>query len=127
MSGRWDQSDPYDAWDEEDPEGPQACDFGDEDDETPTVPCPGCHRPIPDFADRCPYCGDWVVQTAGEPSRRNRWFVIVVIAVVGFVVMGGKKGEEAFVADEEVAEQETPEETPAEEVVTEEVPEDETI
>jgi hypothetical protein len=74
------------AWDDEeldDPEGPQECDLAadadDEDDETPTVPCPHCRREIPDFADRCPYCGDWVVQRAGD-GRRSLWFVAALVA-----------------------------------------------
>jgi len=70
-------------WPLDDPEGPQEHDLIDEDeDETPTVPCPHCHRPVPDFADRCHHCGHWIVQTAGPSARHNLWFVAVVIAVI---------------------------------------------
>ncbi|MCK4342774.1 MAG: hypothetical protein KAY37_13735 [Phycisphaerae bacterium] len=88
MPGRFDQDDLYDeAWEIDDPEGPQECDLiDDDDDETPAVPCPNCRRPVPDFADRCPYCGEWIVQSTGVPTRRNVWFVVVVLAVIAAFV-----------------------------------------
>lgn len=83
MSPRYDQPDYDDAWDEDDPDAPQARDVTDEDDdETPTVPCPSCRRPVPDFAERCPYCGDWIVPGIRRPGRRSLWFVIVVFIVL---------------------------------------------
>ncbi len=69
--------------DEDDPDAPQARDLTDENaDDTPTVPCSHCRRDIPDFADRCPYCGDWVVQSSGPSARRNLWFILLVILAV---------------------------------------------
>ena len=55
-----DEPDERPGWEDqelgEDPEGPQPCDLIDQDDEeTPTVPCPGCGRAVPDFVDRCPH------------------------------------------------------------------------
>ena len=83
MSPRYGQSDYDEAWDEGDPDAPQARDVTDEDDdETPTVPCPSCRRPVPDFADRCPYCGDWIVQGVHMPARRSLWFIILVLIVL---------------------------------------------
>ena len=79
MPGHADQPD----WDEDDRDAPQDADLTDEDeDETPTVPCPHCGREIPDFADRCPYCGDWVVQSSGPAARRSFWFILLVAFVV---------------------------------------------
>jgi hypothetical protein len=89
MPGRFDQPEPYDEeWDSGDLEAPQQRDLTDEDeDETPTVPCPSCGRPIPDFADRCHHCGDWVVQTAGPPARTRPWFIAaVLIALLSILV-----------------------------------------
>ena len=88
MSARYDPPDcDDDTWDEDDPDAPQARDVSDEDDdETPTVPCPNCRRPVPDFVDRCPYCGDWIVQTAGAPARHNLWFIIAAIAALAVFV-----------------------------------------
>jgi hypothetical protein len=85
MPGRFDEPE-FDEWDD-DPEGPQACDLtDDDDDETPTVPCPQCRRPIPDFVDRCPYCGNWVVQSAGTAGSSRPWLVIAaLLALAAFV------------------------------------------
>jgi|YNPNPStandDraft_1061719.scaffolds.fasta_scaffold274715_2 hypothetical protein len=81
MSPRHDEPE-FEDWGDEADE-PQERDLVDEDeDETPTVPCPSCRRPVPDFADKCPYCGDWIVQSSGEPARRNAWFVVLVVLVV---------------------------------------------
>jgi hypothetical protein len=82
MSARFDPPE-YDDW-EDDPEAPQERDLvgqDEDDDETPTVPCPSCHAPIPEFADRCPYCGDWVVQ-GGQPPGRAKWFILVAILLL---------------------------------------------
>ncbi len=85
MAPRYDDRE-YAEW-EEDPEGPQDTDLtADEDDETPTVPCSGCGRKIPDFADRCPYCGDWVVQSAGAAHPR-RWLVVVAVLLVAAILL----------------------------------------
>ena len=84
MPNCYDEPD-HNEW-QDDPEGPQACDLTDDDeDETPTVPCPGCQRPIPDFADRCPYCGDWVVQRAGTNGLRPWLIVVAVVLIVAFL------------------------------------------
>jgi hypothetical protein len=84
MPGRFDPADSHDAgWEEEDPDAPQERDLTDDDeDETPTVPCPHCRREVPDFADRCPYCGDWIVQSSCAPARRRVWFIVIVLIVV---------------------------------------------
>jgi len=85
MSGRYDADD--EAFGQEDPEGPQKRDLVDEDEEeTPTVPCPSCGRDVPDFADRCPYCGDWIVQASGESSHGRVWLILAALAaLVGFL------------------------------------------
>lgn len=89
MPSRFEQPDsPEPEWDEEDRDGPQECDLtADRDEETPTVPCPGCDREIPDFVDRCPYCGDWVVQSSGAPARRSPWFILLVLVAVVLILM----------------------------------------
>jgi ribosomal protein S27E len=89
MSGRFEPPEEFDDWEAEDPEGPQGRDLDrDEEDETPTVPCPGCGEQIPDFADRCPYCGDWVVQSAGRRARPPLWLIVTVLVLIaGFLMI----------------------------------------
>jgi DNA-directed RNA polymerase subunit RPC12/RpoP len=84
MPGRFDPADSHDAgWEAEDPDAPQERDLtDDEEDETPTVPCPHCRREVPDFADRCPYCGEWIVQSSGAPAGRSAWFILIVLIAV---------------------------------------------
>jgi hypothetical protein len=63
-------------------------DMDDEDaDETPTVACPNCGREVADFADRCPHCGDWIVQGgATGAGRPNVWLIVIAAAlIVAFV------------------------------------------
>jgi len=75
------------GWGPDDSDAPRDIDLiDDDDDETPTVPCPKCRKAIPDFTDRCPYCGNWVVQGAGD-RRRSPWLVLmVVVVIICFVV-----------------------------------------
>jgi len=86
MAPRYDDDREYTEW-EDDPEGPQDDDLtDDEDGETPTVPCTHCRRDIPDFADRCPYCGAWVVQSAGA-TRPRPWIYVVVAVLLGAILL----------------------------------------
>lgn len=87
MAPRIEQSDDDQDWEELDPEGPQARDLNRDDDETATVPCPHCRRPVPDFVDRCPYCGDWIVQSSGAPRRNLALIVLVTLALLIILVL----------------------------------------
>lgn len=82
-------------WEEETiDEGPQDIDleaYGEDVDETVTAPCPVCGREIPEFADRCPYCENWVVQGAtstGSSSGRSWVFIVAaLLALLGFILV----------------------------------------
>jgi hypothetical protein len=85
MPGRWESEETGEPW-SEDPDAPQERDLSHDDDDTATVPCPSCGQPVPDFAERCHHCGDWIVPGSGAPSRRGPLFVIIVLMVlVAFV------------------------------------------
>jgi hypothetical protein len=73
-------------WDPDDRDAPLECDLarGGDEDEAETVPCPHCRREVPDFADRCHHCGEWIVQSAGA-HQRNLWYLPVVIIVLAIV------------------------------------------
>lgn len=67
-------------------EGPEDADLED-DDETVTVPCPHCGEPIPELADRCPYCGDWVVQGGVRgPAARGPLYIMLAVICVGLIL-----------------------------------------
>jgi hypothetical protein len=88
MPAHSDQPDEFEPpWDDEDRDAPQERDLTDSDDETPTVPCPSCRREIPDCADRCPYCGDWVVQSSGTPARHRLGFVLLVLIAILLILV----------------------------------------
>lgn len=68
---------------DDDPEAPQASDLDDDDDEeTATEPCPNCDQQIAEFAEQCPYCGEWITHAAPAASRRGLAYVIVVVLVI---------------------------------------------
>ena len=70
-----------------DPEGPQSCDLDADDAETPTIPCPNCGAEVPDMADRCPYCGDWIVQggQTGVSARSVVFAAVVLLTIVALL------------------------------------------
>ncbi len=84
-----------DDWDADDPDAPQERDLdkgtgndsvgGDDNADTPTEPCPSCGREVADTADKCPYCGDWIVPGAGG-ARRTPWFTLIVCLALAIVL-----------------------------------------
>ena len=60
-----------------------------EDDET--VPCPYCHKPVYEDAERCPACGNYLSRE-DAPSRPATWLVVTVIICLAIVlawIIGG--------------------------------------
>ena len=49
------------------------------DDEEPTVPCPYCHKPLPEDAPRCPYCENYISREDAPPSRKPWWIILGVL------------------------------------------------
>jgi uncharacterized paraquat-inducible protein A len=70
----------------EDPEGPQECDLLATDDEVDTVPCPNCGAEIPEMADHCPRCSEWVVQ-GGDRPMSNRTLLIAAVVFLALLLI----------------------------------------
>lgn len=54
-------------------------DDDDSDDEGSTVPCPYCHRSIPEDVPRCPYCENYISDEDAPPARKPWWIIIGVL------------------------------------------------
>jgi hypothetical protein len=75
---RW--PDDEDDWDD-DIEADEGDDYDVSDDEDePTIPCPYCHRPIHEEAERCPHCEQYVSQEDAPPARKPWWILVGVAA-----------------------------------------------
>jgi hypothetical protein len=85
MPARYDESECESQWDADDPDGPQESDRDDaEDQESETVPCPHCHRPVYEDADRCPHCGQYVLP--GHAGGRRGWWPIAAVAATAVLL-----------------------------------------
>lgn len=82
---RW-TGDSGDDWRGDDPlddrEGPQECDVESDSDDLAVVPCPACRRDVSELADRCPHCGDWIVQDAAAGSARKPLLIVIAILLL---------------------------------------------
>ncbi len=84
-----------DDWDdpEEDWETTDGGDVGDEDgwDEPGVRACPRCAEMISEDAQKCPHCGDWILDEDDSPAvQRSRgvlWPIIIGMLVVALIWM----------------------------------------
>ena len=56
------------------------------DDDSETVPCPSCGRDIFEDAERCPWCGDYVVADTSALSGRPSWWIVLGLLGVAAVI-----------------------------------------
>jgi predicted nucleic acid-binding Zn ribbon protein len=73
--------DPEDDWEEESDSDEDDFDGSDDAEEEPTVPCPYCHKPIHEDAQRCPYCENYISEEDAPPRRKPWWIIIGALAV----------------------------------------------
>ena len=67
-----------DDWDEPD-EDWDGDDWGDDDDDLDdTIPCPYCHEPIHEDAQRCPHCEHYISAEDAPPARKPWWIILGV-------------------------------------------------
>jgi hypothetical protein len=80
-----------DSWNEDElDEGelPDEADTTAEDDSVDLVPCPACGADVPDLADRCPACGQWITPGAGGGlSARVKMIVLLIVVLVAAGVL----------------------------------------
>lgn len=72
----WDEDEESD--DQLHPEGPDASEMNDE---PAQVLCPYCRREISEDADRCPFCGSYVLVN-DPPTHREWWWIAALILLV---------------------------------------------
>jgi hypothetical protein len=87
----WDR-DPEDAEEfDEDPEGPQECDLADDEEDGEDIygveACPRCGKDVSELAERCPHCGEWIVQGPAKISARSAAFVVLGIFLVVLILV----------------------------------------
>lgn len=47
--------------------------------------CPSCRKPVHEFAQQCPHCGDWIIPV--YPGRQWKRFVWIAAAVLVILAM----------------------------------------
>ncbi|MCK5114494.1 MAG: hypothetical protein KAR11_07020 [Phycisphaerae bacterium] len=60
------------------------------DDNSELVPCQHCGTMISEYAQKCPACGDWIVEGQDESAltRRPMWWIILAVAgIIMFVIL----------------------------------------
>jgi hypothetical protein len=88
MARRVDAEDDWEeesASDDDDFADDQDLEASTDEDEEPTVPCPYCHKPIHEDAERCPYCENYI-STEDTPPRRRPWWIILGAVAVLYIV-----------------------------------------
>lgn len=51
-------------------------DYGDDIDDAELIPCPYCHEEIPEDAQRCPHCENYISEEDRPPQAKPLWFII---------------------------------------------------
>ena len=72
-------------FDDEDPDSPLPADLDSGDPEDHVAQCPSCGQSVYDDSEKCPYCGDWITETAGSAQLHWVWWIAGVVALVSFV------------------------------------------
>lgn len=70
---------------DDDPDAPLDQDL-DNDEEDELIDCPACGQSIYDDTEKCPYCGDWIVATAGSTARNRIWILGAILALMSMIV-----------------------------------------
>jgi len=59
-----------------------------DDDFSETLPCPNCGKEIYEDAERCPYCGEYVVFTNSQWVGRPLWWILLgILGILATIVV----------------------------------------
>jgi len=65
----------------------------DDDDSAELLPCPDCGESIYEEAERCPYCGSYVVHSTGPWQGKTWWWIAIGAAGVVAVIWSLSAGQ----------------------------------
>ena len=74
------------TWNEDDSDAPQDIDL-EEGDKPVYEECPICRKTIPESAERCPYCGQWLLDDTVAGQRSSGWFWPVMVAILIGIIL----------------------------------------
>jgi len=58
-----------------------------DDDDLDTEPCPNCGREVYEEAERCPYCGEYIIRSSNPLAGRPTWWIILgILGLLGFIL-----------------------------------------
>lgn len=62
--------------------------YPDEDDadDDETIPCPHCHEPVYENAERCPECGQYLSREDAPYQRKPVWFIVGFLLCMAVVL-----------------------------------------
>ena len=68
-------------WDDErwEDNGYEPDDAESDQEDEPTIPCPGCRREIHEESQRCPYCGQYILEEDVSAGRKPWWIILGVL------------------------------------------------
>lgn len=52
-------------------------DWSDEDEDSEVLPCPSCGAEVFAEAEKCPACGDWIVESPHTLDRMPTWWIVL--------------------------------------------------
>ena len=74
-------------FDEDDRDAPLEQDIDADDDVNEVLPCPSCGQEVFEDAERCPYCGDWIVPGSGRGQLHWVWMIAGILALIAFITV----------------------------------------
>ena len=82
MNDEWDEEDYIEGWGEDEHDS-----YTSEEDDW--IQCPNCQSEVYHDAQRCPECGEYIIDSASPSKSKPLWVVVIaVILVILFLIQG---------------------------------------